>query len=145
MSKRNREKRKFIGSVRQYIEPVVEVLADFEANLDALFGNSTELRKDYLPGIIHPHVKVGKYDIEVVYLIHHGKDQGFEFYIRYGGKIMRLIGVPSPIPKEPLPPDLANRLWESLTPEEIERIKVHSANNAKRAREAYIKSIDELM
>lgn len=141
MSRRNREKRKFTGLARKYIEPVVNVFADFETGVANMFGDSVELRKDYLPGMSHPHVRVGKYDIEIVYLIHRGEDAGFEFYVRHDGKIMRLIGVPSPTAKEPLPPELANRSWESLTPEEIERIKAHTANNARRAREAYLKSI----
>jgi hypothetical protein len=85
---------------------------------------------------------MGEWDIEIIYLKHQGEDAGFEFYLRKDGRITHVIGKPSPVPSEPLPEDLADRTWKSLSPEEIDRVKKHVSDNARKARLAHSESMN---
>jgi len=138
---------------RQWVEPIVLIFFNLEYDLGRLIRNHPQFQRVIATSMQSQHIQAGKYDIEIVQLTPTGSSASFEFYVRYDGKIMRIIGrdawayIKSSLEeaaetflgqkKDYLDKDAFNQLWEEMTDKQIARLKDYVATDARLTRELY--------
>lgn len=138
---------------RQWVEPVVLIMFNLGYDLGRLVRNHPQFRRAITSTMDSIKVQIDEFEIEVAQLTPSGTAASFEFYVRYDGKIMRLIGrdawayIKSTLDeaaecflneqKDELDKATFNRLWEELTESELARLKEYAAKDARLTRELY--------